>query len=81
MTVRDKVWDEVMTTLVNRGKFKISDLPFDDSTRHTVQRVLREMEEKGWVRRDSPHAGIWRVGSKAELLLNLSDETIENSKD
>jgi DNA-binding HxlR family transcriptional regulator len=69
----------VLTTLVNRGKFKISELPFDSSSRSTVRRTLREMEEKGWLARESEHAHVYRLGPKGELLLDVSQETIEQS--
>lgn len=80
MTLRDDVWDEVLTTLTNRGAFKISDLPFQEKQRHTVRRVLREMEEMGWLRRESPQAAFWRIGSKAELLLNIDEEVLEEAR-
>lgn len=80
MTLRDDVWDEVLTTLVNRGKFKISDLPFDEGQRHTVRRVLRKMQEKGWLKRESEKAAIWRLGSKAEMLLDVSEEVVARSE-
>lgn len=80
MTLRDDVWDEVLTELANNGYFKISDLPFGEDQRHTVRRVLKEMEDKSWVRRDSPQAAIWRLGSKAELLLDVEPEVIERAR-
>ena len=80
MTLRDDVWDEVLTTLVNRGKFKVSELSFSRSQIHTVRRVLKEMEEKGWMMRESEQGAIWRVGSKGELLLDIDSETLEASK-
>lgn len=80
MTLRDDVWDEVLTTLVNRGQFKIKELPFDESQRHTVRRVLKEMEELGWLTRESEHASIWRIGSKAELLLDVDPDVVESSR-
>lgn len=73
MTLRDEVWDEVLRTLIKEGKFKISDLKFDESERHTVRRVLRHMEEQGYLRRDTPQAKIWRVGERGREILNLSE--------
>lgn len=80
MTLRDEVWDAVLMELTNRGKLKISDLPFEEGQRHTVRRVLREMDDLGWVRRESKQAAIWRLGPKAEMVLNVSPEVIEASR-
>ena len=81
MTLRDEVWDEVLFVLSSKGKFKISDLKFDKSQRHTVRRVLRQMENQGWLNRETEQAGIWRLGSRAEILLDVNDEVIEKSKE
>jgi DNA-binding IclR family transcriptional regulator len=80
MTLRDEVWDAVLMQLKNRGKFKISDLSFNKSQRHTVRRVLREMDELGWVRRESKQAAIWRLGSKAEMVLDVSPDVVEAAR-
>lgn len=63
-----------------RGKFRITDLPLEESQRHTVRRVLREIEEMGWVHRDSPRSSIWRLGPKAEMMLDVDSETVEESQ-
>lgn len=73
MTLRDDVWNEVLETLIEEGKFKIGDLDFDESERHTVRRVLRNMEELGYLRRESEQARIWRAGPRAKDTLNLTD--------
>lgn len=80
MTLRDEVWDEALTKLKRQGRFKISDLPFDDSERHTVRRTLRNMEDAGWLQRDSEQSPVWRLGSKAELILEADDELVERSR-
>jgi ribosomal protein S19E (S16A) len=80
MTLRDDCWDTVLTVLVDQGRFKLSELPFEDSQKHTVRRVVREMESKGWVERKSKHAAIWRIGPKGRLLLDVDQEVIEKSK-
>lgn len=80
MTIRDEVWDEVLLTLVHKGKFKISDLKFEDEQRHTIRRVLKKMEEDGWVTRESKQAAYWRLGPKAEMLLDVDAEIISASK-
>lgn len=66
-----------MTTLVNRGKFKLGDLPFEESQHATVRRVLKTMIELGWLKKESKGSSIYRLGPKAELLLDVDDETIE----
>lgn len=81
MTLRDEVWDEVLDQLLKTGKFKIGDLPFDESQRHTVRRVLREMEEMGWLERETPRAAYWRLGEKAEMHLNVSADKIEQARE
>ena len=80
MTLRDEVWDAVLKQLVKTGKFKISDLPFDEGQRHTVRRVLREMEDIGWLRRENNRAATWRMGELAEMHLNVSAEKIKEAK-
>lgn len=77
MTIRDDVWDAVIEQLITTGKFKLSDLPFDESKRHTVRRVLNEMEENNWLTRDSENAAIWRLGEKAKLCLNVKADTLQ----
>jgi ribosomal protein S19E (S16A) len=79
MTARDQVWDAVLRQLNKTGYFKISDLPFDESQRHTVRRVLREMEQLGWLERENDRAAIWRVGERGRLLLNVSAEKIRQA--
>lgn len=66
--------------LKNRGKLKISELPFEEEQRHTVRRVLREMDDLGWVMRESDQAAIWRLGPKAEMVLDVSPEVVEASR-
>ena len=73
MTLRDKVWNEVIEVLTKEGKFKISELNFDESQRHTVRRVLKNMERQGFLRRETEHAKIWRAGPRAKELLDLSE--------
>ena len=77
MTLRDEAWTTALEQIVKTGKFKLSDLPFKNSERHTVRRVLRELESFGWLERTSPHSSIWRPGPRAVFLLNLEDEKIE----
>jgi hypothetical protein len=80
MTTRDEVWDAVLLELVRVGAFRIGDLPFEKSKRHTVRRVLREMEAAGWLEREDDRAATWRMGEKAREGLNVSSERIEQSR-
>lgn len=77
MTLRDHVWNAVLKQLVKTGQFRISDLPFNESQRHTVRRTLRKMEGLGWLSRENDRAATWRMGELAELHLNVSADKIE----
>lgn len=72
MTARDQIWSTIIEELVEEGKFKISDLPIEESRRQTVRRVCREMEDLGYLRRTSKQSKTWRAGEMAEIHLNLS---------
>ncbi|SFG00505.1 hypothetical protein SAMN04488063_1105 [Halopelagius inordinatus] len=75
MTLRDRVWDAVLCELATEdAQFKISELDFDDSQRHTVRRVLREMENLSWLERTSDVGRIWYAGEKARRYVKLSEE-------
>jgi len=76
MTKRDNVWDAALTEIVENGTFLIKDLDFEESERHTVRRVLKEMEELGWLARTGTDSRTWQLGSKAEMRLNVSAELI-----
>lgn len=77
MTLRDECWTTALEQIVRTGKFKLTDLPFKQSERHTCRRVLREMEDYQWLTRDTPHSSIWRAGPKAEMLMNLSEQKLK----
>jgi len=72
MTLRDDVWDATLRQLQEEGSFVISDLPFDESQRHTVRRVLREMEDRDWLTRENKQQKTWYAGKTANNLLQLS---------
>lgn len=76
MTLRDTVWHAVLKQLRKTGSFRISDLPFDESQRHTVRRVLREMEEMEWLARENNRAATWHPGETALTHLNLHTDLI-----
>lgn len=80
MTIRDEVWHEVLLQLMRTSKFRIGDLPFDESQRHTVRRVLREMEQMSWLSRETERAATWRMGELAQRHLNVSAEQIRESQ-
>lgn len=80
MTTRDKVWSAALLQLVKTGKFRVDQLPFNERKRHTVRRVLKEMEGYGWLSRRSKMDATWRMGPKAEMCLNVSQLRIEQSR-
>jgi DNA-binding IclR family transcriptional regulator len=71
MTVRDEIWDVVLEHLQKNGRLKISDLPFEDSQRHTVRRVLKGMERQGWLHRTSERGHTWYAGDRAKEILDM----------
>lgn len=74
MTTRDAVWGAVIERIVEDGRFRVSDLPFDESKRHTVRRVLREMEDMEYLYRRDDSPQTWRAGENAKLHFDLSEE-------
>jgi hypothetical protein len=81
MVLRDSVWNSALEKIQKNGSFKLTDLPFNKSERHTVRRCAREMESFGWLSRESEHAAIWRAGPKAEMLMNLGEEQLEQARE
>lgn len=83
-TLRDRIWTAALELLVAKGKFKAAELMEDagleENQRQTVRRTLRALEEDGWLERDSPQSGIWRMGWKGRMLLNADDQTIEQAR-
>lgn len=77
MTLRDDVWDAALTEIVENGTFAIKDLEFEKSQRHTVRRVLGEMEALGWLSRTDSEKRTWQLGQKAEMRLNVSAELVK----
>lgn len=74
MTVRDDVWDEALETAAEQGKFTIEDLSLDEDERHIARETLRNMEEFGWLERDTPNSSIWMASDKVDSGLSESDE-------
>lgn len=81
MSRRDEVWSEVLQFVKSHGKFRISDLEFEDEQRATVRRVLREMEKYGWLGRNSQLDATWRLGEKGKKLLNVHPDIIRYSEE
>jgi hypothetical protein len=69
MTLRDSVWHEAILMIYKKDSFKISELPFESGQYHTARRVLRSMEEKGYLMRTSQGSSIWRRGPLADALI------------
>lgn len=80
MTTRDTVWSSTLRMLTDHSATTVqgvlnNDDRLDESNRRTVQRVLREMEREGWVRRDSDRSGIWRRGERFAAIMEKDAET------
>ena len=80
MTLRDEIWNEALTKVSRMGYFKISDLEFTESQRHTVRRTLKSMEAAGWLQRRNGRAAKWCLGAKAETTLNASRDAIQQAR-
>jgi DNA-binding transcriptional regulator PaaX len=80
LTLRDEIWNEVLTEVSRMGYFKISDLGFTESERHTVRRTLKSMEATGWLQRRNERAAQWCLGEKAETNLNASRHAIQEAQ-
>lgn len=74
MTTRDAVWNAVISKLVEEGRFKIGDLDIPEEKRHTVRRVLKEMEDMGYLERKKEYSHTYRAGELAKLHFDLSDK-------
>lgn len=83
-TLRDQIWDVALEQLVAKGELRatevIEDAGLDESQRQTVRRTLRSLEEDGWLERDSPQSSIWRLGATGQRLLNVREDTIDESR-
>jgi hypothetical protein len=72
MTTRDDVWGKVLKKLVEEGEFRVGDLGIEESKRHTVTRVCKEMESLDYLTRENSNSKIWRAGKLADEHLDLS---------
>lgn len=84
MTLRDEIWNASLEQVIGNGKFRvknlIEDTELDESQTQTIRRVLRQLEDKGWLKRSSSQSPIWRAGWKSEMLLNLDEGTVEQAR-
>jgi len=63
MTLRDDTWHiTLLLKIVQAETFKRKELGFTEDERHTVSRVLNDMEQKGWLHRETPTSGVWHPG-------------------
>lgn len=65
MTLRDAVWDAVLKRLAEEGPFRKEDLGFPEGSKHTVRRILKEMEKLEWLARESRGDDVWEAGDRA----------------
>ena len=76
MTLRDETWNAALELLAAEGEFRVTELldeaGLTERQRATVLRCLRELEDHGWLARESKQSGIWRAGEKGRVLLNSS---------
>ena len=74
MTLRDETWNAALELLAANGEFRVTELldeaGLTERQRATVLRCLRELEDHGWLARESKQSGIWRAGEKGRILLN-----------
>lgn len=81
MTQRDEVWNKALQLVKSQGKFRISELEFNDGQRTTVRRTLREMEQFGWIGRKSQLDATWRLGEEGKKSLNVHPDIIRYSEE
>lgn len=63
MTLRDSTWFVVLLSKIfNCETFKRTDLGFQEPERHTVNRVLGAMEERGLLYRETEGSAQWHPG-------------------
>lgn len=62
ISLKSKVWSHAAFRAVSNTSFEIDDLPFRPGQRATVRRTLREMEQLGWLVRESNQDSVWHAG-------------------
>ncbi|WP_255192723.1 hypothetical protein [Natronobeatus ordinarius] len=54
LPARDWAWTEILDHLSAEGNVQIKRMSIPDHRKQTVRRVLRNLEDKGWLYRESP---------------------------
>lgn len=68
---------------VTEGSFKASDVtqPFThEPSPATVRRVLRQLEADDWLERDTDRSSIWRAGTLARTLGDMSERSAKRAE-
>jgi DNA-binding HxlR family transcriptional regulator len=73
------VASEAIQLAISRGSFKGSEIQSDVSEA-TRTRVLRQLEQDGWLTRSVSQSSIWRAGEKAKSLGSMTPAAIEKSE-
>lgn len=68
-------WEDLLDVLAEEGEIRVDELDYDsESERERITRVLRQVEELGWV--EESEEGVWTQGWKADVFSNpTSNET------
>jgi hypothetical protein len=61
-SIKLEVWDAVLSRAMYGRSFTIEKLPFRPSEHHHVRRTLKEIEELGYVQRESDRYKMWHPG-------------------
>lgn len=67
---------------ITDGSFKASDVQrrfARPPSSSTVTRVLRQLEDDGWLQRESEDSSIWRAGIQARMLGEMSDRALTDA--
>jgi len=73
VTLRDDIWSRILLKLRLLEPFRIQELGFGESERHTAGRVLREMEQMGWIYRGTEGSPIYQPGVLAYAVFGSGD--------
>jgi DNA-binding IclR family transcriptional regulator len=68
---------------IHDGAFKAPDVTECLSTppsRQTVTRILRQLEDDGWLERTEPNSSIWRAGPVARRLGEMSEPALQQAE-
>lgn len=73
MTDRDDIRHHILLRLYRGEVIEVSDYP--DDKEWTVRRVLRKLEEQGWIEREPPNSPRWSPGPLARALFGSNPES------